>query len=67
MTIDGIPCRCQMNLWTPAKTAIWQAIQAVESVGAHPFLTEAVILLGQAKDKVSDYIEQDENLVKASE
>ena len=54
---DGIPRRCDVTLDTPAETAIRNAIAAVEAVGAHPFLTEAVILLGTAKDKVSDFVE----------
>lgn len=52
------PRRNQLDQLTPAETAIHQAIQAVEAVGAHPLLTDAVILLGQAKDKVSDYIDE---------
>ena len=30
---------------------------AVEAAGCHPLLTDAVILLGQAKNKVADFID----------
>lgn len=56
--VDGIPRRIRLDLLSPAEIAIYQAIQAVEEVGAHPLLTEAVILLGQAKNKVSDYMDE---------
>lgn len=49
--------RNRMDLNVPAETAIQNAIWEVEKVGASPSLTEAVILLGKAKDLVSDYID----------
>jgi len=55
---DDIPRRCRVNLLTPAELSIRQAIVAVELVGAHPLLTDAVNLLSQAKDKVADYIDR---------
>lgn len=59
--VDGIPRRIRIDLYTPAETAIKNAVDAVEMTGAHPLLTDAVILLGQAKDKVSDFVDlQDE-------
>lgn len=55
--IKGIPRRAQLELNTPAELAIRSAIQAVEEVGADPLLTDAVILLGQAREKVADYVD----------
>lgn len=52
-----IPRRNRMDLWSPAERAIFEAIQAVESVGAHPLLTQAVVMLGKARDRVSDFID----------
>jgi len=52
-----IPRRNQLDLLTPAEMVIHQAIQAVEGSGAHPLLTDAVILLMQAKEKVADYVD----------
>lgn len=57
LTEDGIPRRIRVDLYTPAETAIRNAMLAVEDAGAHPLLTDAVILLGQAKDKVADFVE----------
>lgn len=55
--MNEIPRRSRIDLFTPAETAIFQAMQAVEEAGAHPLLTDAVLLLQRAKDKVSDYVD----------
>lgn len=49
--------RIRIDLLTPPETAIREAMLAVEAAGAHPLLTDAVGLLGQAREKVADYIE----------
>ena len=54
---SDIPRRNDMRRWIPAEKAIHDAVQAVEEVGAHPLLTDAVVLLGQAKDKLGDYVD----------
>ena len=54
----GIPRRARLDLHTPAEMAIRTAVLEVEAVGAHPLLTDAVILLSQAREKVADYEEQ---------
>jgi hypothetical protein len=46
-----------MDLWHDAERAIHDAVQAVERAGAHPLLTDAVVLLGLAKEKVADFVE----------
>ena len=53
----GPPRRIRRDLWTPAERAIYDAIQAVEDAGADERLTDAVILLGRAKDRVGDYVD----------
>ena len=55
--IDGIPRRSRIDLYTPAEKAINDALEVVESTGAHPLLTDAVVLLGEAQDKVADFVE----------
>lgn len=55
--VDGFPRRCRLDLSEPAETAISIAIQEVEKMDAHPMLTHAVILLGDARDKVSDFVD----------
>jgi hypothetical protein len=57
----GIPRRSCLDLNTPAELAIYEAMQAVEKAGAHPLLTDAVILLGQARDKVADFVDKAPN------
>jgi hypothetical protein len=42
---------------TPAEKAITDAMAAVEKVGAHWMLTDAVVLLEQARNKVADYVD----------
>lgn len=54
---NGHPRRYRIDLNTPAELAIRQAMRAVESAGVHPLLTEAIVLLDQAKDKVADFVE----------
>lgn len=54
---NGFPRRNRVDLYTPAETAIREAMLAVENAGAHPLLTDAVVLLSQAKEKVADFVE----------
>jgi hypothetical protein len=54
---NGFPRRSTLEAMTPEETAIYNCIQAVEMLGAHPLLTECVIKLGEAKDKLSDWID----------
>jgi hypothetical protein len=57
MSDNGFPRRNRIDLYTPAETAIREAMLAVESSGAHPLLTDAVSLLEQAKNKVADFVD----------
>ncbi len=54
---DGIPRRAYMPEWVPAEKAVQDAVDEVEKMPADIRLTEAVMLLGQARDKVADYID----------
>lgn len=56
--MNDFPRRNKLDELTPAEKAIYDAIQEVEKVGADVLLTDAVILLGQAKDKVADYVDK---------
>jgi len=53
----SIPRRNQTLQWTPAERAIYDAMQAVEAMPADTRLTDAVILLGKARDRVADYVD----------
>lgn len=57
MSDQTIPRRVNMQKWIPAERAIYDALQAVEAVGADVRLTRAVILLGEARDYVADYVD----------
>lgn len=52
-----IPRRIRLDQHTPAESAITQAMAAVEMAGCDPLLTDAVVLLGQARDKVADFVD----------
>lgn len=54
----NIPRRNRMDLNIPAEASIQNAIWEVEKVGADVKLTEVVILLGKAKDLLSDYVDE---------
>ena len=53
-----IPRRNQLQLLSVGETAIRYAIQVVQLMGADPLLTDAVNLLQEAKEKVSDYVDR---------
>jgi hypothetical protein len=52
-----VPRRVRRDLWTPCEYAIAVAIWMVEEAGTDPRLTDAVILLSRAKDRVSDFVD----------
>ena len=52
------PRRINLSLNHSAELAIHNAMCEVEKVGADEKLTKAVTLLAEAKDLVSDYIDQ---------
>lgn len=54
---NSIPRRTCIDRHTPAELAIHNAIQEVEKLGADRRLTEAFILLVEAKNSVSDYVD----------
>lgn len=54
---NKIPRRIMLPLLTPAEKAIYDAKQAVEALPADTRLTDAVVLLTQAQEKVADYID----------
>lgn len=59
--MDEIPRRNRIDLMTPAELAITNAMEAVEEAGCDTRLTEAVILLGEAREKVADFVDGKEN------
>jgi uncharacterized protein Smg (DUF494 family) len=51
--------RNDVRVYTPAELAIRKAMLQVESMGAHKFLTDAIILLQQAREKIGEFVELD--------
>lgn len=43
---------------TATELVIREAIDQVEKLGAHPLLTDTVVLLDQARQKLADYVDQ---------
>jgi len=58
--MNTIPRRARLDLNTPTELLISEAANEVEKLGADPKLTMALIKLFEAKDLLSDYV--DENL-----
>ena len=58
MSDIDIPRRIRLDRMTKAELAITSAMDAVEEAGADVRLTEAVVLLQQARDKVADFVDQ---------
>ena len=54
---NEFPRRNRLDLNTSAEKAIYDAIQEVEKAGADPKLTDVVVMLGKAKDLLSDYVD----------
>lgn len=54
---NTIPRRIRIDLYSDGEKAIHDARQVIENMGADALLTEAVILLNQAQEKVADYID----------
>ncbi len=48
----------RLDLMSPAEKKISEAIYEVEKIGADVLLTDAVILLGKARDKTYEYLRQ---------
>lgn len=46
-----------MQQWSPAERAIQEAVDEVERAGASVALTDAVVLLGKARERVADHME----------
>lgn len=53
----NFPRRIRLDQFTPAELAIYNATQEVEKAGCDTKLTEAIILLSQARELVSDYVD----------
>jgi hypothetical protein len=57
--MDNTPRRNRLDLNEPAEIAIYEAMQAVEKIGADERLTKAVILLAEAKELVGHFVDDE--------
>jgi len=55
--LDDFPRRNRLEKMVPAEIAIREAMLKVEEMGAHLLLTEAIVLLQEARDAVGDYVD----------
>ena len=55
--LNIIPRRAEMTKWCPTEHAIYRAMLEVENMPADVRLTEAVTLLGAAKEAVADFVD----------
>ena len=60
---ENIPRRFRLDLMKPSELAIRKAIHEVEDLGADIKLTDIVNLLIEANNKVSDYLDELENIL----
>lgn len=54
---NGLPRRNRIDLLTNREQLLRQAQQAVEEAGAHPLLTDASVLIGEARERLADFEE----------
>ena len=57
MSTSDFPRRSHMQQWCEAEHKIRDAMLAVENMGADIRLTDAVCLLGAARDRVADFVD----------
>ena len=55
--VDGIPRRIRLDLMTPLEFKIRELMLQVEDLGCHQLLTDAIILLDEAREKIADFVE----------
>ncbi len=51
------PSRCVLEQLSPLERQMWDLQASIEAEGAHPLLTQALLLVSQAREKVADYVE----------
>lgn len=55
--MNNFPRRARIDLMTPEELALFNMIGEVEKLGAHPLLTDVVVLLGDARSKLADWVD----------
>ena len=57
MNKNDIPRRIRIDLMIREEKAIFDLVGEIEKLGAHPILTDVVVLLGRTRGKLSDWID----------
>ena len=57
MNDKDLPRRIRLDLMTPEELALYNMVDEIEKLGAHPLLTDVVVLLGDARSKLSDWVD----------
>lgn len=55
--MPDFPRRIRLDLMTPEELAIFNMVGEIEKLGAHPLLTDVVVLLGEARGKLADWVD----------
>jgi hypothetical protein len=55
----NIPRRIRIDLNTPEELRIRECVLEVEKLGADPLLTDVVVLLQQARERLADWIDKE--------
>jgi hypothetical protein len=56
---NEIPRRNRLDLNTSEEIAIYDVMQKIEQLGTHELLTECVIKLSEAREKLADWVDKD--------
>lgn len=62
--MNNIPRRNRLDLCTPIERELYEILNKIERIGAHPKLTDAVIAINEARSCIADYVD---NLPKVEE
>jgi len=60
--VDGFPRRNRIECLIPTEKAIYDVVQTIEELGAHPALTDVVIMLQEVRSKLADWAEETGNI-----
>lgn len=55
--MSDFPRRNRSDLWCKGEQMISDALQQVEKMGADPILTDVVVMLGNAMERLADYVD----------
>jgi hypothetical protein len=54
---NGTPRRNQLHKFTAGEIQLYEVMQSIEKIGAHPLLTEVVNALSEARERLADWVE----------